>query len=58
VVVSGAGALQKASLKAVLISLYLSGWDVPVEFVDAEAQAHAVTARLRLQNPHRARRAA
>ena len=58
VVLSGAGPLQKASLKAVLISLYLTGWDVPVEFVDSEAQAHALIARLRLQAPRKARRAA
>jgi hypothetical protein len=55
VVLTGANPMQKAALKALLISLYLTGWSVPVEFAETEAQASALTVRLRLQQkPRRA----
>lgn len=55
-VLNGANPMQKTALKAVLISFYLTGWNnVPVEFADSEAQANAITVKLRLQQrPSRA----
>jgi hypothetical protein len=54
IVLCGAGMLQMAAIKAILISLYLAGsWELLPEFVESEAQAHIRIARLRLQQESR-----
>lgn len=50
IIFSSAGPLQKAAIKAVLITLYLRGtWRLLPEFVESEAHAQALVARLRMQ---------
>ena len=48
----GAGLLQQAAIKSILVTLYLTTqWDLFPEFVDSEARARAFVARKRAERP-------